>query len=129
MDQLNIPEGYQTVMPYIIMDNAAAFFDFTQKVFGAQEKMRVMDGEGVRHAEITIGGSTIMFASATDQWAAQNTGLYVHVLNADETYEAALQNGAVSIMPPADMEYGRSSGVRDPFGNVWWITSEKAASF
>jgi PhnB protein len=125
MDQLNIPEGYQTVMPYIIMENAAAFFDFTQKVFGAKEKMKVMDDEGVRHAEIIIGGSTIMFASATDKWSAQNTGLYVHVMNADETYETALQNGAESIMPPSDMEYGRSSGVRDPFGNVWWITSEK----
>lgn len=124
MDQLHIPEGYQTVMPYLIMENAEAFFEFAQKVFGAQEKTRVMNEGGVRHAEIFIGGSTIMFASATDQWGAQNAGLYVHVMNADETYETALQNGAQSIMPPANMDYGRSSGIRDPFGNTWWITSE-----
>ncbi|WP_431200968.1 hypothetical protein ACQ86K_30970 [Mucilaginibacter sp. P19] len=26
-------------------------------------------------------------------------------------------------MPPADQPYGRSAGVKDPFGNTWWITN------
>ena len=40
-----------------------------------------------------------------------------------KTYHKALEMGASYIMEPADMEYGRSCGVKDPFGNVWWITS------
>ena len=37
--------------------------------------------------------------------------------------EKALQAGATSVMPPADQDYGRSCGVKDPCGNTWWITS------
>jgi PhnB protein len=49
--------------------------------------------------------------------------MFVIVPDADRTYEKALANGATTIMPPADQEYGRSGGVTDPYGNVWWITS------
>jgi uncharacterized glyoxalase superfamily protein PhnB len=51
--------------------------------------------------------------------------MFVYVDNADEIYQKALQEGAVSIMEPADQSYGRSCGVEDPYGNTWWITSVK----
>lgn len=38
MADVKIPEGYQIVMPYLLIKNAAAFFDFTKDVFGATEK-------------------------------------------------------------------------------------------
>ena len=38
METLNIPEGYQRIMPYLIVKNAQAFFEFSEKVFGATEK-------------------------------------------------------------------------------------------
>ena len=34
---MKIPENYQTVMPYLILENAQGFIAFTQKVFGAKE--------------------------------------------------------------------------------------------
>jgi len=34
-----------------------------------------------------------------------------------------IAEGAVSLMEVENKDYGRSSGVTDPFGNVWWITS------
>jgi len=49
----------------------------------------------------------------------------VYVEDADAAYKLALDNGATSLMPPADQDYGRTCGVKDPFGNTWWITSVK----
>lgn len=124
MDNTKKPEGYPTVMPYLILKHAANFFLFTQNVFGAKEAYREMrDDKVLRHGEVRIGDSIIMFAESTEQFAPSTAGMFVYVENADETYQKALKEGAVSIMPPADQSYGRSCGVSDPFGNTWWITS------
>lgn len=124
MKTVNIPEGYQQIMPYLIVENAAAFISFTQKVFDATEKFKTMrDEHTIMHAEISIGGSVIMMADATDQFKQQNAGLFIYVDNCDAVFKKALDNGATTIMEPADQSYGRSGGVKDAFGNTWWITS------
>ncbi len=124
MKTSNIPEGYQRVMPYLIVENAAAFMEFTQKVFGAEEKFKAMrDEKLIMHAEILIGGSVIMIADATELYKPQPAGLFVYVDDCDTTYNNALANGATSVSEPADQSYGRSAGVKDAFGNAWWITA------
>ena len=126
MKNVKIPEGYQQVMPYLIMNNAEGFLTFTKNVFGAEEKYRQMrDEETIRHAEVRIGDSVIMFAGSTEQYPPQTAALFIYVDDVDEVYRKALEEGAASIGPPADQSYGRSGGITDPFGNTWWITSEK----
>ncbi|HZW70721.1 MAG TPA: VOC family protein [Hanamia sp.] len=124
---MNIPEGYQAVMPYLILNDPEGFIEFTQKVFNANSKYKELreDGHTIRHAEMEISGSVIMCAQSTDQFPVQTANLFVYVDNADETYAKALENGATSVNEPADQSYGRSCGVSDANGNVWWITSEK----
>lgn len=119
-----IPENYQTVMPYLILDNAAAFLSFTEIVFGAKENHKTMRDENIiRHAEVMIGNSTIMFADATSEYKPAPSNLFVFVEKADETYQKAISEGAAKVTEMGDHPYGRSGGVKDPFGNVWWITS------
>lgn len=121
---MNLPHGYQQVMPYLIVPRAAAFMAFMQTVFGATERMKMMrDEKLIMHAELQVGDSVIMLADATDQYSQQNAGLFIYVDNCDATYKAALDNGAEPIMEPVNQDYGRSSGVKDPFGNTWWVTS------
>jgi uncharacterized glyoxalase superfamily protein PhnB len=122
---MNIPEGYQAVMPYLILNDPEGFIEFTQKVFNATPKYKELreDGHTIRHAEMDISGSVIMCAQSTDQFPAQTANLFVYVDDADETYAKALESGATSINEPADQSYGRSCGVSDTNGNVWWITS------
>ena len=119
-----IPENYQTVMPYLIVKNAVQFISFMQTVFGATETYKAMTDENtIMHAEIMIGGSTIMFADSTDVYGVRNAGMFIYVDDADATFKKAIDNGASVVNEMADQSYGRSGGVQDPFGNTWWITS------
>jgi PhnB protein len=124
MENVNIPEGYPQLMPYLIIENAAGFFEFTKTVFGAAERYKAMrDEKTIMHAEISIGSSVIMFADTTEQFAVRTAGMFLYVDNCDAIYDKALANGATTVMPPADQTYGRSAGITDSFGNTWWITS------
>ena len=127
MTTLNLPVGYQRIMPYLIIKNATAFFSFMQAVFDATEKHRTMrDETKIAHAELQVGESTIMFADATEQFEVQTAGMFIYVPNADAAYNKALAAGATSIQDMSDREYGRTGGIKDSFGNVWWITTSIA---
>ncbi len=122
---MKIPNEHQTVMPYLMLQEAAKFTDFTQAVFNAkviQHKLHE-DGKAIMHAEISIGGSTIMYTEAREPWKLQTANLFVYVASADESYQKAIDSGATSVMELSDQDYGRTCGVIDPFGNTWWITS------
>ncbi|ACT95852.1 VOC family protein [Dyadobacter fermentans] len=126
MSTTKIPNGHQTIMPYLMLDGAPKFRDFTTTVFGGTigaTQYQEDHPEQIRHSEVRIGDSTIMFCDSRPEWPAQPANLFVYVDNADDTYQKALDAGGTSVMPPADQDYGRSCGVADPCGNTWWITS------
>lgn len=124
---MKIPENNQTVMPYLIVENAAGFLSFTQNVFGARETFKNMRDEHViRHAEIMIGtDSTIMFADATKEFKSSPASLFIYVDNVDETFARAISEGATVLKEITDESYGRGGGIKDPFGNTWWLTEVK----
>jgi len=118
-----IPEGFHTVTPYLVVKGAAALIEFLKQAFDAQELHVMKDAEGnVRHAEIRIGDSPIMLGESTSQWQPMPAGIYLYVPDTDATYKKAMAAGASSIMEPADQFYGdRNGGVKDAWGNFWWI--------
>lgn len=121
---MNIPQNRQTVMPYLILKNVRGFLKFAQNVFDAEILAEHLDDDNrVMHAEIRIGNSTVMMGEANEIWDANTAGMFIYVDNADKTYNLALENGAESIMEVESKDYGRSGGIKDPFGNIWWITS------
>lgn len=95
-------------------------------VFDAIEQLIVPGLDGtVMHGELRVGDTVIMFGEAGGQFSVMNAGMYIHVDNADDTYKKAFAAGAITIegQEPSVKEYGRTCGVKDPFGNTWWITS------
>jgi PhnB protein len=118
-----VPEGYHTVTPYLISQDADQLLAFVKKAFGAKENevMRAPDGS-IWHADLTVGTSHIMVSQASAQYPAMQAGIYLYVPDTDTTYRAALAAGATSTMEPADQFYGdRTAGVKDSQGNMWWI--------
>jgi PhnB protein len=123
----HIPEGYHSVTPYIVVEGAEGLIDFMKSVFGARERMRMPGPNNtVGHAEMEIGDSVVMLADAGSVDGNQPFPgmLNLYVEDVDKVYQAALAAGATSIRELTDQFYGdRSGGVRDQWGNFWWIST------
>jgi len=116
-----IPIKYNRLMPYLIIPNAYQFVDFMKDVFGATILSIIPRSEGIiMHGELCISDSVIMFADATEEFAARPAGIYIYVDNLDEVYSKALTGGAKSTMEPSQQPYGYTCALKDPFGNDWW---------
>lgn len=114
----------QTVIPYLLVSNGLDFLDFMQNLFNAEIVNKQMHNEKVlMHAELKVGNTTLMCGEANGDWEPLTASLFVYVENADASYAKALELGCTSIMGLSDQPYGRTCGVKDIFGNVWWITS------
>jgi uncharacterized glyoxalase superfamily protein PhnB len=78
------------------------------------------------HAEARIGDSMIEIADATPQFQATRAALHLYVVDADSVYKSALEAGATSLYDPVDQDYGdREAGVKDLFGNHWYIATHR----
>jgi PhnB protein len=125
-----IPDGYHSVQPYLILNDAAGAIDFYVKAFGAKERLRMEKDGRIGHAEIEIGDSCVMMADEHPQigaYSAKHYGgspvsLMIYVKDCDAVFARALAAGAKSEREPADQFYGdRMAGVIDPFGLKWWL--------
>jgi PhnB protein len=120
-----IPDGYHSVTPHLINENASRLIEFLQLAFEAEEITRLSWPDGrIMHAELKIGDSIIMIGEASEEWKPMPASITLYVENVDATYARALEAGATSIREPANQFYGdRSGGVKDLAGNHWWIAT------
>ncbi|HND19523.1 MAG TPA: VOC family protein [Acidobacteriota bacterium] len=120
-----IPDGYHTVTPYLVVENAEKLLEFLTSAFDARVTFASRHSDGaVGHAEVKIGDSMIMIGQAGPQSQPMPSMLYLYVPDTDAVYAQALKAGGVSIMEPANQFYGdRNAGVKDHFGNQWWIAT------
>ena len=93
--------------------------------FGAVELERQEFGPTSFHIEARISNSVIVLETGDPPHPEGTAGsIYVYVPDVDAAYRRALERGAISIAPPQDKPYQeRQAGVRDPFGNTWWIAT------
>lgn len=116
-----IREGFHTVTPYLAGPQAVEVLDFIQRAFGATETLRTTGSQGGLHAEARLGDSMLMLGGYTSPKPA---ALHYFVSNTDEVYRRAIEAGAESVYPPTDQPYAaREAGVRDPGGNLWFIST------
>ncbi|MGH9864639.1 MAG: VOC family protein [Candidatus Acidiferrales bacterium] len=122
-----IREGFHTITPYILVGGAAKFIGFMKEAFGAEEKGRVpMPNGKIMHAEVKVGDSMIELSDGNEQYAPSPVALHFYVDDADATYARAIEAGAISTHAPIDQPYGdREAGIKDPFGNSWFIATPK----
>lgn len=126
--------GFRMVTPYLVAEDGNALLDFTRDVFGAEEMARVMTPIGGVHGELRIGDSIVMMGGGTPGHkfpaTLQPNALHVYVKDADAVTRKAVAAGAKLIDDVRDQEYGeRSSTVKDPAGNYWYIATAKGESY
>lgn len=118
-----IPDGYNTITPYMIVKDSKKFIHFVETVFDGKLHHNMLADDGTTmHAEMQIGNSRIMLSEASDKNPAAPIMLYLYLEDVDGIYAKALATGATSIMAPNNTFYGdRNAGVADHSGNKWWI--------
>jgi uncharacterized glyoxalase superfamily protein PhnB len=123
MSSKPIPDGFHTVTPYLLVEDASRLIEFITDAFDGEETHRTNrpDG-GIMHVQMRIGDSMVMLAEATAEFLPMPSMIYLYVPDCDKLYERAIKAGAESLMEPADQFYGdRNAGIKDPVGNMWWI--------
>ena len=128
-----IPEGYHSVTPYLIVDDAKAAIDFYARAFGAEEKFRLPMGEKIGHAEIKIGDSFIMLADEFPDMGhlgpksrgGPTCSLMLYVEDVDTAFPKAIAAGATEQRPVEDQFWGDRMGtLADPFGHQWSLATQ-----
>jgi PhnB protein len=119
------PSGYTTVAPWIVTRDTGRLLDFITAGFGGHELGRVPLPDGsIGHAEIRVGDTILLAFDRRPGWPDIPSLLRVFVDDADATMSRAVAAGAHMVTPPRTQAFGQRVGrVRDPFGNIWWISA------
>ena len=126
------PEGYHSVTPYLLVDDAAQAIEFYAKAFDAKELFRLPMGNKVGHAEIMIGDSHVMLS---DEWPDMNlrgpkarggatASMMVYVDDVDAMFAQALKAGGTADKDPENQFWGDRMGTLvDPYGHRWMLAT------
>ena len=126
------PEGYHSVTPYLIVDDAVAALDFYRNALGAQEVFRLPMGDKIGHAEIRIGDSMLMLSDEwpdMDAYGPKRRGgatatFVIYVPDVDASFDRAVKAGAKVDRPVENQAWGDRMGtVIDPFGHKWSLAT------
>ena len=131
------PEGYHTVTPYLIVDDANAAIDFYTRALGAQELYRLPmtdknGGDKVGHAEIRVGDCILMLS---DEWpdmqalgpksrGGATASFVIYGDDVDAAFDRAVKAGGQVDKPVENQFWGDRMGtVVDPFGHKWTLAT------
>lgn len=132
-----IPKQYDSLIPSLVVSDAAKAIQFYKDVFGAQEMMRMNypDGAKIAHAELKIREHVLMLGDECPEMGvvAPKPGgptpprsTMIYVTDVDATIQKALSKGATVAMPVMDMFWGDRYGkFVDPFGHLWGVATHK----
>ena len=123
-----IPAGYHTITAQLAIEGAAKAIEFYQKAFGAEVKDKAIDptGKKIWHAALQVGDSMLFVNDVFPEMGGSpsNSNLWLYVNDVDTSYKRAVDAGAKSNMPPADMFWGdRMANLTDPFGQKWTLAT------
>ena len=127
-----IPEGYHSVTPYLVVDDAAGAIEFYRQAFGAEERFRLPMGDKIGHAEIKIGDSFVMLADEFPEMdhvgpkarGGTTVSLLIYVPDVDAAFRQAIAAGATELRPLENQFWGDRMGtLTDPFGHQWSLAT------
>ena len=128
-----IPDGYNTVSPYLAVDDAEKAIEYYTKAFGAEETVRMNGPDGrVGHAELQIGDSHVMLSDPFPQapttppkeLGGTSASVFMYVEDVDAVVKRATDAGATVTMEVEDQFWGdRFGSITVPFGHNWSIAT------
>lgn len=127
-----IPDGYHSITPYLVVDDAEGAIEFYTRAFGATEIFRLPMHGRIGHAELKIGDSVVMLADEFPEMNAlgpksrggPTSSLLLYSVDVDAAFARATQAGCTAERPPEDQFWGDRMGTLvDPYGHRWSIAT------
>jgi PhnB protein len=126
-----VPEGFNSITPYLALRDAAKAIAFYKEALGATELYRLpMPNGKLGHAELQIGNSRIMMSDEAPEWGNKSArslggtpiGLCLYTDNVDALAERFVKAGGKVVRPVENQFYGDRSGTfEDPEGYKWTL--------
>jgi Uncharacterized protein conserved in bacteria len=116
------PDGYTSLAPYLIVEDAEAMLNFCEAAFGAGRLRVIRDGERVVHAECRIDDTVLMMGEAA---GGPQAHLHLYLPDPDAAMARARAAGAETVQElREDGDGDRRGGVRSPDGTTWWLSRQ-----
>ncbi|WP_200864728.1 VOC family protein [Arcticibacter svalbardensis] len=121
------PEQYNSLSPYLIVDDAQKLVDLLKIVFDAKELRRFDHENGnIAHIELRLDDSILMISNSTDIYPANTTMLHIYVPDVFKTFDLAIKNGCEIIERPLNKEGDPDTrgSFYDFAGDYWAVSTQ-----
>ncbi|WPR70338.1 VOC family protein [Flavobacterium sp. NG2] len=121
------PENYNSLSPYLIVDDAQKLVDLLKAVFNATEFRRFDRENGtIAHVELKLDDSILMISNSTPEYPANKTMLHMYVADVFETFDKAIENGCEIIEKPINKpnDPDTRGAFYDFAGNYWAVSMQ-----
>jgi len=121
------PKDYNSLSPYLIVDDAEKLVDLLKTIFSAEELRRFNHEDGkIAHLELKIDDSILMLSNSTDAYPANTTILHLYVPDVFKTFQLAIANGCEVMEQPVnkDGDPDTRGSFLDFAGNYWSVSTQ-----
>ena len=121
------PDNYNSLSPYLIVDNAKKLVDLLKAIFGATELRRFdRDNGKIAHMELRFDDTVLMISDSLENYPANKTMLHIYVPDVFKTFDNVIENGRVLIERPVNKQGDPDTrgSFYDLAGNYWAVSTQ-----
>ena len=121
----HVRNGFSTVRPYVYGPHSV--LRFVEQCLGGSVLLKHEQGGNAEHIEVQVGDSVIVLELCDPPHESGFPGsIYVYVEDVDVCTHNAKDCDVEVFALPEDKPYEeRQAGIRDAYGNVWWVATYK----
>ena len=122
-----IRNGFAAVRPYVFGPHA--ILDFVKSAFKGKVISQFELADNALHTEVKIDDSIIVLELCDPPHKSGiPSSIYVYVEDVDSAVKLAIDQGVEVFSLPEDKPYDeRQAGLRDSYGNIWWVSTYNAS--
>lgn len=121
------PKHYNSLSPYLIVDDAQKLANLLKDIFGATELRRYEREDGtIVHLELKLDDTVLMMSNSTQAYKANKTILHMYVPDVVKTFNIAIDKGCEPIEAPTNKgdDPDKRGSFYDSAGNYWSISTQ-----
>jgi len=121
------PDNYNSVSPYLIVDDAQKLVDLLIGILDAKVLRRFDRENGkIAHVELQLDDTVIMICDSTENYPATKTMLHMYVPDVFTTFNLAIKYGCEMIEQPINKpgDPDTRGSFYDFAGNYWAVSMQ-----